>query len=108
MPIDSKTSQGQDVLDKVSNLPLDPTVTVDVFYYSGRTDKAFLQWAVAPFVVEFTLSTGKKVKGMSMVFFYGWHDTAAKGGKTPLTNQTWRQYFLAGKYNKFGSLVKLP
>ncbi|MEI8182171.1 MAG: hypothetical protein WCG29_05640 [Desulfomonile sp.] len=108
MPIDSKTSQGQDVLDKVSNLPLDPTVTVDVFYYSGRTDKAFLQWAVAPFVVEFTLSTGKKVKGMSMVFFYGWHDTAAKGGKTPLTNQTWRQYFLAGKYNKFGSLIKLP
>jgi hypothetical protein len=90
------------------SLANDPTVTVDVFHFSGQLDKGYLQWAIAPFEVEYTLANKTKVKGMEMVFFEGWSDTVSKDAEKPLTNETWSELFAQGDYKKFKSLLKAP
>jgi|GEM_PF-1492979 len=107
-PIKSDSPEGVVVLNIVGKLPLDPTVTADVFYFSGRTDKAFLHWAIAPFEVEHTLANGTKVRGMEMAFFEGWHDSARKGTKDPMTNEEWKKLFEQGDFKKFGSVLQIP
>jgi len=107
-PIKSNSTEGIAILDLVATLPLDPTVTADIFYFAGRSDKGFLQWAIAPFEVEYTLPNNAKVRGMEMVFFEGWHDTARKGAEIPMSNEEWKTLFLEGDYKKFKSVLKMP
>jgi hypothetical protein len=104
-PIKSDSDEGLEVLHVASSLPLDPTVTADVFYYSGMTDKGFLQWAIAPFEVEY----GGKGKGLEMVFFEGWHDTLDKKAKTPMNNEIWKKLIAdkGAKYKKFKPIVEV-
>jgi len=107
-PILSRSEQGAKVVDVALRLPRDPTVTADVFNFSGRSDKAYLQWAVAPFEVEYLGPLRQRAKGMIMVFFQGWNDTAAPESQTPMTNEAWRELVAKGEYRKFRSLVKVP
>jgi len=107
-PIKSDSAEGIAVLDLVATLPLDPTVTADVFYFAGRADKGFLQWAIAPFEVEYTLPDQTKVHGMEMAFFEGWHDTTRPGAKDPMNNEAWNKVFVQGDYKKFRTLLKIP
>ena len=104
-PIKSDSPEGIEVLNLVTPLAFDPTVTADVFFYSGRSDKAFLQWAIGPFEVEYTVGKNKTATGMEMVFFEGWHDTIRPGSKKPMTNDEWRAAFEQGQYKELGSLV---
>lgn len=107
-PIKSDSAEGVAVLDLVANLPLDPTATADVFYFAGRSDKGFLQWAIAPFEAEYTLPDKTKARGMEMVFFEGWHDTARPGAKYPMNNEGWNKLFAQGDYKKFRSFLEVP
>jgi hypothetical protein len=61
-PVGSNSSEGAVLLDELASLPIDPTVTADVFYFAGRGDKGFLQWSIAPFEVEYPLKGGGKAK----------------------------------------------
>jgi hypothetical protein len=104
-PLQSDSPQGISALKFASPLEMDPTVTADVFFYSGRVDKAFLQWAIGPFEVEYTTPNNTKAVGMEMVFFEGWHDDLRKGAKTPMTNEEWRELFIGGKYKDLYSFI---
>jgi len=97
-PVKSDSPQGSAIMAFACPLAMDPTVTADVFFFVGRTDKAFLQWAVGPFEVEYALPNKAKAVGMEMVFFEGWHDALRKGAKTPMTNEEWRGLFQKGQY----------
>jgi hypothetical protein len=104
-PIRSDSFQGREILNLATPLPLDPTVTADVFFYSSRTDKAFLQWGIGPFEVEYSLPNRAKARGMEMVFFEGWHDALRKGEKTPMTNEQWQELFLKGQFKNLYTFV---
>ncbi len=99
-PIKSNTPEGVLLTQFAGQLPLDPTVIVDIFYYSVMNDKAFLQWAIGPFNVSYDLSNKIKATGMEMVFFEGWHDELIPGAKAPVTNEQWRELFNNGSYKK--------
>ena len=86
-PIASNSDEGATMLNQLSKLTSDPTVTADVFFLNSRNDKGFIQWAIAPFEVERSFKNGAKAIGMEMVFFEGWNDTALKNTKTPMTNR---------------------
>lgn len=107
-PFMSNSPEGIALLKDFAILPSDPTVTADVFFFSGRTDNGFLQWAIGPFETERSFGGGARVVGMEMVFFEGWNDAIEKTRKTPLTNDDWREIFSRGDYNKFKSLIKTP
>ena len=107
-PIDSNSSEGSILLNRFAILPGNPTVTADVFFLNGRSDKGFLQWAIGPFETERSFNDGVKAVGMEMVFFEGWNDTVQKGKITPMTNEDWKKLFLQGAYKKFQSVIKTP
>ncbi len=107
-PIASNSDEGATMLNQLSKLISDPTVTADVFFLNSRNDKGFIQWAIAPFEVERSFKDGTKAIGMEMVFFEGWNDTALKNTKTPMTNQEWKRIFLKGDYKKFQTVIKAP
>ncbi len=107
-PVDSNSPEGAVLMGELASLPVDPTVTADIFYFAGATDKGFLHWSIGPFEVEYPLKDGTAAKGMEMVFFEGWNDTVLKELKTPLTNEQWRDVFLKGDYKKFKSVIKMP
>ena len=48
-PIASNGAEGVPILNQLSKLTSDPTVTADVFCLSSHNDKGFIQWAIAPF-----------------------------------------------------------
>jgi hypothetical protein len=104
-PLKSDSPQGVAVLNFASPLAMDPTVTADVFFFAGSADKAFLQWAIGPFQVEYTLPNKARAVGMEMVFFEGWHDALRKGAKTPMTDEEWRKLFLGGQYEDLYSFI---
>lgn len=104
-PLFSDSPEGATVLNFATPLAMDPTVTADVFFFVGRTDKAFLQWAIGPFEVEYQLPNGAKATGMEMVFFEGWHDSLRKGAGKPLTNEQWRALFLKGQFKNLYTFV---
>lgn len=107
-PIASDSDEGAILVSELASLPVDPTVTADVFYFAGRADKGFIQWSIGPFEVEYPITTGGIAKGMEMVFFEGWNDTVHKGKITPMTNEDWKKLFLQGAYKKFQSVIKTP
>ncbi len=107
-PIVSNSDEGATMLNQLSKLISDPTVTADVFFLNSRNDKGFIQWAIAPFEVERSFKDGAKAIGMEMIFFEGWNDTALKNIKTPMTNEEWKKIFLKGDYKKFQTVIKAP
>ena len=107
-PIASNGTEGVTILNQLSKLTSDPTVTADVFCLSSSNDNGFIQWAIAPFEVERSFKNGAKAMGMEMVFFEGWNDTALKNTKNPMTNQQWKKIFLKGDYKKFQTVIKAP
>ncbi len=107
-PIASNGAEGVTILNQLSKLTSDPTVTADVFSLNSRNDKGFIQWAIAPFEVERSFKNGAMAIGMEMIFFEGWNDTALKNTKIPMTNQQWKKIFLKGHYKKFQTVIKAP
>jgi len=104
-PIQSDSNEGIVLTQFACQLAMDPTVIVDVFYYSVRNDKAFLQWAIGPFTVAHELPNKKKVTGMELVFFEAWHDELIPGSNTPITNEQWRELFSKGQYKNLHRYV---
>lgn len=107
-PFASNSPEGAALISELASLPVDPTVTADVFYFAGSTDKGFIQWSIGPFEVEYPLKDGGTAKGMEMVFFEGWNDTGIKKAKNPMTNEQWKKLFLKGDYKNFKSMIKAP
>ncbi|MGC8908329.1 MAG: DUF3160 domain-containing protein [Desulfomonilaceae bacterium] len=97
-PFQSDSEKGIALTQFAGHLALDPTVIVDAFFYSVRSDRAFLQWAIGPFKAAYDLPNKTKAFGMELVFFEGWNDELIPGAQKPITNEEWREQFAHGQY----------
>lgn len=104
-PVKADSPEGVKLMNIAGTAALEPTVTADVFFYDSNRDKAFLQWSIGPFEVEYAVG-GNKVKGMEMVFFEAWNDEIVKGTKDPVNNAEWQKAFSSGIFKTLGGIIQ--